>query len=74
MTKVNGQNFTVSRDLFFLCDSVFASVVEGDANAKTKVPHTMISLLQLLSGEPSPTTKRSNKNCYGLRHFTELAK
>lgn len=45
MTKVNGQNFTVSRDLFFLCDSVFASVVEGDANAKTKDPHAMISLL-----------------------------
>lgn len=37
MKKINGQNFTVSRNLFIPCDLIFTYVLECDADVKIKV-------------------------------------
>lgn len=34
MSKINGQNCPVSRNLFILCDLIFTYVLECDADAK----------------------------------------
>lgn len=41
--KANGQNYTMYSNPLILSDSIFTHIIEGDADAKTKVPTSQMT-------------------------------
>lgn len=44
--KTNGQNYMVSGNPLILSDLVFTFIIEGDADAKTKIPTCQVTFLK----------------------------